>query len=69
MGIDDRIKKRKQVEAIEETTDVAKPVKQDAPIKTVADSRKEKVLFFISQGMSQRQASIMAGVDPATVAR
>lgn len=69
MGIDDRIKKRRQIESLEETTDIAKPVQEDAPIKTVADLRKEKVLFFISQGMSQRQASIMAGVDPATVAR
>lgn len=69
MGIDDRIKKRKQVEAVDETAEVAPPVKQDAPKKTVADSRKEKVLFFISEGMSLRQASIMAGVDPATIHR
>jgi len=67
MGIDDRIKKRKQVEAVDETAEIAPPVKQDAPKQTVADSRKEKVLFFISEGMSLRQASIMAGVDPHTI--
>lgn len=69
MGIDDRIKKRKQIEALEETAEIVQSTTQETPIKTVADLRKEKVLFFISQGMSQRQASIMAGVDPATVAR
>ena len=69
MGIDDRIKKRKQIEALEETAEIVQSTTQEAPIKSTADARKEKVLFFISQGMSQRQASIMAGVDPATVAR
>lgn len=69
MGIDDRIKKRKQIEIIEETAEIAQSATQEAPTKTIADARKEKVLFFISQGMSQRQASIMAGVDPATIAR
>ena len=69
MGIDDRIKKRKQIEALEETAEIVQSTTQEAPIKSTANARKEKVLFFISQGMSQRQASIMAGVDPATVAR
>lgn len=69
MGIDDRIKKRKQIEALEETAEIVQSTTQEAPVKSTADARKEKVLFFISQGMSQRQASIMAGVDPATVAR